>query len=86
MTFSDGLLDGVFEFPAPAKLDFIQSGSVAERISQALHDGVRDCDQLRIVGRRAESQIRPEIGPNQGQRISEGRPILDIPGRLSDGP
>src|SRR5258707_275260 len=63
-------------------LDFGHSGSVAERIHQALDEPARDFYHVGFARGQVKSRFGPELAADQGQAIREGRLRFRVPSRL----
>lgn len=67
------------------KLDFSPLGDGAQRFGQAIEDDARDVHDLPVCEGGGKSLVLPEVAPDQGQRIGEGRMARVLPGGLTDG-
>src|SRR5262245_7905820 len=55
-----------------AKLDFIQSGSVTERVGQALEERARNLYKVVVFVGHGEMCMPPQMRTHQSQRIGKG--------------
>jgi hypothetical protein len=67
-----------------SKLDFSPSRDGAQCLGEAIHDRARDFYHLAGTRGRGKSLVLPQLAPDQGQGIGEGRPVLAVPGGLAD--
>jgi hypothetical protein len=63
-----------------SELEFGQLCGVAERMDDAVAEGGAEFCRLACTPGCEETLLMPELAPNCGERVSEGRPLLAVPG------
>jgi len=71
------LVTAFYTYP---ELGFGQLCGVAERMDDAVAEGGAEFSRLDCTPGREETLLPPELAPNRGERVNEGRPLLAVPG------
>src|SRR3954453_17632528 len=66
-------------------LDFGHSGGVAERVGDAAAEGGVEFRRLGSAPGRQQTLLTPEVPPDGGEGVREGRARLAVPGVREDG-